>query len=80
MKITASVDSKLGARTLERGKTYDVKEPEAKYLIRAGLARSANKNSKVEETVKAGKLGAQVDVQPGEEPSTPHSTTRKAGK
>lgn len=73
MKITASVDSRLGDRSLERGKTYDVKEQEAKHLIRAGLARPSNKNAKVEETVKAAKVKTPGDFQPGED-SAPSGT------
>ena len=96
MKITASVDSQLGDRTLERGKTYDVKEPEAKHLIRAGLARESTKNAKVEKTVQAAKVNTPEGFEPGEDsaPATSaagnttvtstgystSSTTRKAGK
>ena len=94
MKITASVDSQLGDRTLERGKTYAVKEPEAKHLIRAGLARESAKNAQVEveKTVKAAKVDTPEGFQPGEDSApaasaaggntvTDSSTrTRKAGK
>lgn len=67
MKITASVDSQLGDRSLERGKTYDVKEPEAKHLIRAGLARESTKNAKVEKTVQAAKVDTPKGFEPGED-------------
>jgi len=69
MKITASVDSRLGDRTLERGKTYDVKEQEAKHLLRAGLAR---KSDKAPETVKA--AGGNTTV------TDAGTTARKDGK
>ena len=77
MKITASVDSQLGDRSLGRGKTYDVKEQEAKHLIRAGLARPSAKNAKVEETLKAAKVNTPEDFQPGEDsaPSTAGGNT-----
>lgn len=85
MKITASVDSQLGDRSLGRGKTYDVKEQEAKHLIRAGLARPS---AKVEETLKAAQVNTPEDFKPGEDsaPSTAGgnttvtNTNRKAGK
>lgn len=73
MKITASVDSRLGDRTLERGKTYDVKEQEAKHLLRAGLARKSANNAKVSETVKAAKAETPEGFQPGED-SAPSGT------
>lgn len=90
MKITASVTSKLGDRTLERGKTYDIKKDEAKYLLRAGLGREASKGAEVEETVKKAALDTPKGAKPGEDSaptettststgaSTP--TTKKAGK
>lgn len=85
MKITASVDSRLGDRTLERGKTYDVKEQEAKHLLRAGLARKSANNAKVSETVEAAKAETPEGFQPGEdsapsEAGTANTITRKAGK
>ena len=90
MKITASVDSQLGDRTLERGKTYDIKEQEAKHLIRAGLARESTKNAQVEKTVQAVKVNTPEGFEPGEDsaPATSgntavtdtRTTTRKAGK
>ena len=67
MKITAAVDSQLGDRVLERGKTYDIKEQEAKHLMRAGLARKSNRDAKVEETLKAAELGSKISAKPGED-------------
>lgn len=77
MKITASVDSQLGDRTLERGKTYDVKEPEAKHLIRAGLARESAKNApvEVEKTVEAAKIQTPEGFEPGEDSAPSSSST-----
>lgn len=77
MKITASVDSRLGERNLERGKTYDVQEPEAKHLVRAGLAR-LSKDATKESTAKAASVDTPPNHKPGDEPSP--STARKAGK
>lgn len=50
MKITAAVDSKLGATELKQGKTYDVKPDEARFLLRNGLARLSD--SEVEKGTK----------------------------
>lgn len=75
MKITASVDSKLGDKNLERGKTYDISVREAKHLIRSGLGRKSTKNAKVEKTVQA----AQVDVPEGFEPGEESAPTGTAG-
>lgn len=87
MKITASVDSKLGDRTLKRGKTYDIKETEAKHLLRAGLGRRPKKDTKVEETVEAANVDTPANFQPGEEPATTDTSgstsarsTRRVGK
>lgn len=89
MKITASVDSKLGDKVLERGKTYDIKEAEAKHILRAGLGRKSTPKAEVDATAKAAKVETPEGFEPGVD-STPasssvteagsKSTTRKAGK